>query len=167
MVKAKLGKEIAGQARNDGLKYFSLIIIILLAFFVLQNIFSFIFTDYKFMLAGKGELTQEVFMDGVILHNESVLYSDYAGKLAFEFDNYQRVSVGSLLASIYTGDFDENLHYELSDIKSQLSELEKQVLHNYLEGKSYQEISKEMGKHIKSVDNALQRVKRKLQKFKT
>lgn len=51
-------------------------------------------------------------------------------------------------------------------IGEKLSELEKEVLHNYLEGKSYQEISKEMGKHIKSVDNALQRVKRKLQKFK-
>lgn len=50
-------------------------------------------------------------------------------------------------------------------IGQMLSKLEKQVLVNYLEGKSYQEISDEMGRHVKSVDNALQRVKRKLQKF--
>jgi len=35
----------------------------------------------------------------------------------------------------------------------------------YLEGKSYQEIAKEIGRHVKSIDNALQRVKRKLQKY--
>ncbi len=46
-----------------------------------------------------------------------------------------------------------------------LSELERKVLSAYLEGKSYQEISVEMNKHIKSIDNALQRVKKKLEKF--
>ncbi len=46
-----------------------------------------------------------------------------------------------------------------------LSGLEKQVLLRYLEGKSYQEISQEMHRHVKSIDNALQRVKRKLQKM--
>jgi RNA polymerase sporulation-specific sigma factor len=46
-----------------------------------------------------------------------------------------------------------------------LSELERKVLSAYLEGKSYQEISIEMNKHIKSIDNALQRVKKKLEKF--
>ena len=34
-----------------------------------------------------------------------------------------------------------------------------------MDGKSYQEISEEMGRHVKSIDNALQRVKRKLAKF--
>lgn len=50
-------------------------------------------------------------------------------------------------------------------IGEMLSGLEKQVLLEYLEGKSYQEISQEMGRHVKSIDNALQRVKRKLQKY--
>ncbi len=50
-------------------------------------------------------------------------------------------------------------------IGEMLSGLEKQVLLRYLEGKSYQEISQEMGRHVKSIDNALQRVKRKLQKY--
>lgn len=43
-----------------------------------------------------------------------------------------------------------------------LSELERDVLRFYLEGKSYQEIAGELGRHSKSVDNALQRVKRKI-----
>ncbi len=50
-------------------------------------------------------------------------------------------------------------------IGEMLSGLEKQALLSYLEGKSYQEISGEMGRHVKSIDNALQRVKRKLQKY--
>ena len=39
-----------------------------------------------------------------------------------------------------------------------------QVLHSYLEGKSYQEMAKELNRHVKSIDNALQRVKRKIEK---
>lgn len=58
---------------------------------------------------------------------------------------------------------------ELSQIEAKmgevLSDLEWKVLTAYLEGKSYHEISIEMNKHIKSVDNALQRVKKKLEKF--
>ena len=50
-------------------------------------------------------------------------------------------------------------------IGKMLSGLEKQVLLRYLEGKSYQEISAEMHRHVKSIDNALQRVKRKLERF--
>jgi RNA polymerase sporulation-specific sigma factor len=50
-------------------------------------------------------------------------------------------------------------------IGAMLSDLEKQVLVRYIEGKSYVEISEEMNRHVKSVDNALQRIKRKLQKL--
>ncbi|MDP4092202.1 MAG: RNA polymerase sporulation sigma factor SigH [Bacillota bacterium] len=46
-----------------------------------------------------------------------------------------------------------------------LSELEWEVLSLYLEGKSYQEIGEELDRHVKSIDNALQRVKRKLEKY--
>lgn len=45
-----------------------------------------------------------------------------------------------------------------------LSELERQVLTLYLEGQSYNEISEELNRHVKSIDNALQRVKRKLER---
>lgn len=45
-----------------------------------------------------------------------------------------------------------------------LSDLEWEVLNAYLDGKTYSEIALEMKKHVKSVDNALQRVKKKLEK---
>ncbi|MEK4630374.1 MAG: RNA polymerase sporulation sigma factor SigH [Solibacillus sp.] len=45
-----------------------------------------------------------------------------------------------------------------------LSELEQQVLIRYLEGQSYNEISEDLNRHVKSIDNALQRVKRKLER---
>ncbi len=46
-----------------------------------------------------------------------------------------------------------------------LSSLEWEVLTSYLEGKSYQEIAEDLDRHVKSIDNALQRVKRKLEKY--
>ena len=46
-----------------------------------------------------------------------------------------------------------------------LSDLEWRVLMSYLDGKSYQEIAVDLHRHVKSIDNALQRVKRKLEKY--
>ena len=58
---------------------------------------------------------------------------------------------------------------DLAGIQSQidelLSDLERQVLEAFMDGKSYQEIAELLGRHVKSIDNALQRVKRKLFKF--
>jgi RNA polymerase sporulation-specific sigma factor len=44
-----------------------------------------------------------------------------------------------------------------------LSDLETEVLRLYVEGKSYQEIAERLQRHVKSIDNALQRIKRKLE----
>lgn len=46
-----------------------------------------------------------------------------------------------------------------------LSELERQVLVLYLDGRSYQEIAVDLNRHVKSIDNALQRVKRKVERY--
>jgi RNA polymerase sporulation-specific sigma factor len=43
-----------------------------------------------------------------------------------------------------------------------LSDLEAEVLALYVDGKSYQEIAEMLQRHVKSIDNALQRIKRKL-----
>ncbi|OON99533.1 MAG: RNA polymerase factor sigma-70 [Epulopiscium sp. Nele67-Bin004] len=48
------------------------------------------------------------------------------------------------------------------NIKSILSGLEWQVISMYIEGNNYQEIAKLLDKTPKSIDNALQRIKRKL-----
>jgi len=52
-----------------------------------------------------------------------------------------------------------------SKIGEMLSELEWEVLTSYIQGKSYQEIAEDLDRHVKSIDNALQRVKRKLEKY--
>jgi len=58
---------------------------------------------------------------------------------------------------------------EFDDIEEKmgeiLSSLEWKVLMYYLEGKSYQEIAVDLHRHVKSIDNALQRVKRKLERY--
>ncbi len=46
-----------------------------------------------------------------------------------------------------------------------LSELEREVLILYLEGLSYQEIAESLNRQVKSIDNALQRVKKKLERY--
>jgi len=52
-----------------------------------------------------------------------------------------------------------------ADILAMLSGLERDVLASYLQGKSYKEIAKDLRRQVKSIDNALQRVKRKLEKI--
>ena len=55
-----------------------------------------------------------------------------------------------------------DIEFKMGEI---LSELEWRVLMLYLEGKSYHEIAVELKRHVKSIDNALQRVKRKLERY--
>ena len=59
----------------------------------------------------------------------------------------------------------EDLSMIEGKIGQMLSDLEKDVLVRYMEGKSYVEIADEMHRHVKSIDNALQRIKRKLLKY--
>ncbi|MDU4892705.1 MAG: RNA polymerase sporulation sigma factor SigH [Clostridium sp.] len=55
----------------------------------------------------------------------------------------------------------ENIESKIGEV---LSSLEMEVLNSYLDGKSYQEIASDLDRQAKSIDNALQRVKRKLEK---
>jgi RNA polymerase sporulation-specific sigma factor len=48
-------------------------------------------------------------------------------------------------------------------LQENLSNLESQVLLSYLEGKSYKEMAHDLKRHVKSIDNALQRVKLKIE----
>ncbi|MBO2533689.1 RNA polymerase sporulation-specific sigma factor [Planifilum fulgidum] len=57
-------------------------------------------------------------------------------------------------------------HEDIEDKMAKiLSELERKVLMLYLDGRSYQEIAVDLNRHVKSIDNALQRVKRKLERY--
>jgi RNA polymerase sporulation-specific sigma factor len=77
-------------------------------------------------------------------------------------------SVEELLHEHHDGDpadnvvSSERMEAIRSSMAEMLSALEVDVLKLYVEGKSYQEIGEELGRHVKSIDNALQRIKRKL-----
>lgn len=54
----------------------------------------------------------------------------------------------------------DGMEYKINKV---LSKLETEVLVYYLEGLSYQEIAEKLGKDTKAVDNAIQRIKKKLE----
>ena len=56
----------------------------------------------------------------------------------------------------------EELKERLDALKGQLSELEAQILPPYLNGLSCGEIAQRVGRSQKSVDNAIQRIRRKV-----
>jgi RNA polymerase sporulation-specific sigma factor len=61
---------------------------------------------------------------------------------------------------VISGDEMRNMKMAFAEI---LSDFEAEVLHMYVEGKSYQEIAEHLDRHVKSIDNALQRIKRKVE----
>lgn len=60
---------------------------------------------------------------------------------------------------------EEDAFHISKKLETGLSGLEKEALALYLDGKSYQEIAETLHRHAKSIDNALQRVKKKLEKL--
>ncbi len=58
----------------------------------------------------------------------------------------------------------ENLKATEQKIRKSLSKFELQVMELYISGKSYTEIAVQLEKEPKSIDNAIQRVKKKIQK---
>lgn len=56
----------------------------------------------------------------------------------------------------------ENIENQMQNI---LSEFEKNVLDKYLKGYSYNQIAQKLDTHVKSVDNAIQRIKKKVSKI--
>ena len=77
---------------------------------------------------------------------------------------------GELLDSFASGEADPCDRVvsteELADLERRfaeiLSDLECEVLQRYIDGQSYAEIAEALQRHVKTVDNALQRIKRKL-----
>jgi RNA polymerase sporulation-specific sigma factor len=59
----------------------------------------------------------------------------------------------------------EELRSIENHIKEVLSPLERDVLRCFLQGKSYVEISATLNKQVKAIDNALQRIKKKMTKY--
>ena len=61
----------------------------------------------------------------------------------------------------------ENVEQFLEEIRSNLSPLEQNVLTDYLDGMNYRKKKKKWNKPEKSIDNALQRIKSKVQKLRS
>lgn len=56
----------------------------------------------------------------------------------------------------------EMIHDYYREMDQRLSRFEKQVVKHYLRGENYTEIAQKLGKTQKSIDNAIQRIRRKL-----
>jgi len=59
----------------------------------------------------------------------------------------------------------ENTSLFQKNLEAILSKLEKEVLHQYIDGKSYADIGVSLGKSAKSVDNAVQRIREKVKRI--
>lgn len=93
--------------------------------------------------------------------------NDYIS-LDYSFDN-EKSSIDYVPISRNQSNNPETLFIDKETIKSvrafidkNLSDFEKKVFSLYLDNKSYQQIAEDAGRSVKSVDNAIQRVKRKL-----
>ena len=88
-----------------------------------------------------------------------------------DYDDSQGRSFNEILP-----DKDENLEEDFiyrevlkvifSDIEKELTDLELEVFFQYLDNKSYKEISEFLDVNIKTVDNALQRARKKIEQIK-
>ena len=90
---------------------------------------------------------------------ESQIASFKRDNQLLHLDEYGQSYISSSIEST------EELERIQNEISTTLSPLEQQVLAAFLNGKSYQEIAEMLDRHVKSIDNALQRVKRKLTKM--
>ncbi|MGM0445286.1 MAG: sigma-70 family RNA polymerase sigma factor [Bacillota bacterium] len=63
--------------------------------------------------------------------------------------------------------YKEIINLVFQEIEKELTELEKNVFYEYLDDRTYKEISDKLGINVKTVDNALQRARKKIDDIKT
>ena len=87
------------------------------------------------------------------------MYEEDSGRTLLDVIEEKRVT--DPMELFITREDMDKIHVTIEKI---LSELELSSLMSYLDGKTYNEIAIELNRHEKSIDNALQRVKRKMEK---
>jgi RNA polymerase sporulation-specific sigma factor len=92
---------------------------------------------------------------------DAPVYNDDSGADRTVGDNIPAPSLSDPVEMVISAEEIEALRTSLS---GNLTDLEGDVLRLYMDGKSYEEIAGALGNHVKSIDNALQRIKRKLQR---
>ena len=97
--------------------------------------------------------------------NDAISLNDQVG------GKEEGLTVGDILRASLSDEPEEMLIYEesltqLGELsKKTFSPLETQVLRGKIQGKNYQEIAAELGKSPKTIDNALQRIRKKITDF--
>ena len=97
--------------------------------------------------------------------NDAISLNDQVG------DGEEGLTIGDILRASMSDEPEEKLIYEeslsmLGDLSQKtFSPLETQVLRGKIQGKTYQEIARELGKSPKTIDNALQRIRKKIIDF--
>ena len=77
---------------------------------------------------------------------------------AYDNDDAEGSLMEDPLDTITRKEYFQNLE---STIDKSLSDFEKQVLHRYLNGESYVKIAEKLNTQVKSIDNAIQRIRKK------
>ncbi len=90
--------------------------------------------------------------------NRPVYFEDESDRMLM--DLLSGAEIADPVELVISGEEMQSMQTSFGEI---LSDLEAQVLKLYIDGKSYQEIASELERHVKSIDNALQRVKRKVE----
>jgi len=63
--------------------------------------------------------------------------------------------------------YKEIINLVFAEIEKELTQLEKEVFYEYLDDRSYKEISEKLDINVKTVDNALQRARKKIEDIKS
>jgi RNA polymerase sporulation-specific sigma factor len=90
--------------------------------------------------------------------NRPVSYEDDSDRLLIDLISTSKIV--DPVDLVISGEEMQSMRLSFGEI---LSDLEAQVLKLYIDGRSYQEIADGLNRHVKSIDNALQRVKRKIE----
>ncbi len=125
---------------------------------------------------------EDLYIEGLIGLQRAVM--SYKKSKAKRFEDFSYVSVKNAIfdylrrrkrlikssLSFYRGteDFKEELilfKEDVADFKEKLSPLEQSVLELYMQGYKISDIAEKLGKKYKSIDNALQRIKRRLREL--
>lgn len=91
--------------------------------------------------------------------NNGVSFEDVMGNVCSGQDSYDDTFSRQTEESVLAREWEKELFTEQSKL---LSKLEREVLGMYLDGMSYKEIADQLNKPVKSVDNAVQRIRKKI-----
>ncbi|MBR5518536.1 MAG: hypothetical protein IKV86_05855 [Clostridia bacterium] len=135
---------------------FLAIILIVAALFLTFNILSGrTETDAGVETVMKGTAEEKVTTSGYILRDESVIKAPESGMVSFRADNGERVSKGSPVAVIYSGDVSDEVKNELSSIYQRISELEGSVVEKDLQAGDVVGSDTQVKKNIELISNAV------------